>query len=311
MQPSTKSPIKANPPSWWLRGAGSTYPTGGPKPHLFNDITGEPNRSPTLSVVVVRDASHPDNLSGGPETYIPARLLYGLIPSCLFEAYHFYQDESNRGDMRGNGVRRLRGYPKDDDATRTIVFVDFGPVGSWESEGSGGRGGAKRTKDVRLFNDITGMPGRSVRVQRRSKIAVEREFKQLSMLASIIESAQLLSVKKGTNISTSGGLDDLCRDNDDDEDDEIVPKFKEGEQLMAFENRYLHKWMEAHVTVVKADDEYDIQFNSNECYDTAEDVDARTRMRKVPKVRTFSFFLALDSVVLFFDMFLFFFYFCH
>lgn len=285
MQPSTKSPIKADPPSWWLRGAGLPYPTKGPAQHLWNDITDYPNRSPTESVVVVRDASHPENLSGGPETYIPARLLHGLIPSCLFEAYHFYQDESNRGDMRGNGVRRLRGYPKDEDATRTIVFVDFGPVGSWETEGSSGSSGrsTKRTKDIRSFNDITGMPGRSVRVHRRSKIAVEREFKQLSMLASIIESAQLLSVKKGSSSRTSGGLDDLFRDGDEDEDEEIVPKFKEGEHLMCFENRYLHKWLEAYVTVIKADDEYDIQFNSNDCYDTHEDVDARTRMRKVPK----------------------------
>jgi hypothetical protein len=74
----------------------------------------------------MRDASHPNNLSGGPEMYVPPRLLYGVVPHCLFEAYDFYQDETSKGDMRGNGTRKVRGYPKDEDATRTIVFVEFG-----------------------------------------------------------------------------------------------------------------------------------------------------------------------------------------
>ena len=97
-------------------------------PHLYNDLpgTGSRGREPANSVVVMRDASHPNNLSGGPEMYVPPRLLYGVVPHCLFEAYDFYQDESSIGDMRGNGTRKVRGYPKDEDATRTIVFVEFG-----------------------------------------------------------------------------------------------------------------------------------------------------------------------------------------
>ena len=95
---------------------------------MYNDLpgTGSRGREPANSVVVMRDASHPNNLSGGPEMYVPPRLLYGVVPHCLFEAYDFYQDESSIGDMRGNGTRKVRGYPKDEDATRTIVFVEFG-----------------------------------------------------------------------------------------------------------------------------------------------------------------------------------------
>ena len=36
------------------------------------------------------------------------------------------------------------------------------------------------TQNVNSYNNITGLPGRAVRVHRRSKAAVEKEFKQLS-----------------------------------------------------------------------------------------------------------------------------------
>ena len=172
MQPSTKKEIKSDPPAWWLNGAGVSYPTDGPQPYLFNDITKEPNRSPTKSVVVVRDASHVDNLSGGIETFVPSRLLYGLIPSCLFELYDFYQDQTNQNDLRGNGRRKLRGYPKDDDATRTIIFVELGSIGTWDTGSKGNNGMANKldpTQNVNSYNNITGLPGRAVRVHRRSK----------------------------------------------------------------------------------------------------------------------------------------------
>ena len=251
-------------------------------PHLYNDLPGSAGstgstfaREPTNSVVVMRDASHPNNLSGGPEMYVPPRLLYGVVPHCLLEAYDFYQDETSKGDMRGNGTRKIRGYPKDEDATRTIVFVDFGAIGAWSMEG-------KRGGDVQHRIDITGVPGRSVRVLRRGKHNVEKEFKQLSLLASIIESAQLLSVNKGHRVHEEGSLDDFFTFGGGEEDDEELPKFEEGEAILCFEDLYSQKWCSAYIGKVKEDDLYDVQFNDDECYEEREDVSA-TKMRKIPK----------------------------
>jgi len=76
----------APPPSWWKRGAGDIYPpTGGVPKFLYDDIESYQidtayNASPERSVVVVRDVSHPLNLSNGKEIYIPRRFLFGLVP---------------------------------------------------------------------------------------------------------------------------------------------------------------------------------------------------------------------------------------
>lgn len=56
----------------WENGAGSPYPTG-------------VNATSQGSVMIIRDVNHQDNLSGGKETFIPERLLYGLLPSALFD----------------------------------------------------------------------------------------------------------------------------------------------------------------------------------------------------------------------------------
>ena len=49
----------------------------------------------TLSIVIRREPTHEDNLSGGRETFVPKRLLYGSIPDCLLDEYRFWQDESH------------------------------------------------------------------------------------------------------------------------------------------------------------------------------------------------------------------------
>ena len=41
------------------------------------------------SYCITRD--HEDNLSCGPETYLPPRLLHGVLPSALLDAYDFWQ----------------------------------------------------------------------------------------------------------------------------------------------------------------------------------------------------------------------------
>ena len=59
------------------------------------------NSNPRQSVLVVRDASVPGNLSGGKETLVPERLLYGLIPQCLLDAYRFWRDETTPATSLG------------------------------------------------------------------------------------------------------------------------------------------------------------------------------------------------------------------
>ena len=60
-------------PDWWQYGAGSPYPMA-PQGAIYNDL--EPGAKNAFgSVVILRDTADPRNLSGGKETYVPARLL--------------------------------------------------------------------------------------------------------------------------------------------------------------------------------------------------------------------------------------------
>lgn len=45
----------------------------------------------TASCAIKRDHAHPSNLSGGKETFIPSRLLAGLIPQALLDTHRFWQ----------------------------------------------------------------------------------------------------------------------------------------------------------------------------------------------------------------------------
>ena len=85
MQPSTDN--REQPwPDWERHGAG----------HPYEDSHGDPT-----SAVITREASCDENLSLGVETYIPDRLLWGIVPHTLLEQYCFWQDEDDH----------LRGYP--------------------------------------------------------------------------------------------------------------------------------------------------------------------------------------------------------
>jgi len=79
-------------PSWWIRGAGNPYPMG-VHGYLINDIDGI-SAAPSASVLIIRDTEHHLNLSGGKEVLVPSRLLYGIVPDALLDAYTFWQDES-------------------------------------------------------------------------------------------------------------------------------------------------------------------------------------------------------------------------
>ncbi len=69
------------------------------------------NREVPIGVTIWRDWVHEQNLTGGQEQYIPKRLLFGVLPSALLDAFEFWQDEDDN----------LRGYSK-----QHVVFVTLG-----------------------------------------------------------------------------------------------------------------------------------------------------------------------------------------
>ena len=182
MQPDD-SDRRAPYPAWWERGSGSPYPSGPPGGALCTNLM---SGNMSSSLVIVRDTSHSDNLSGGREVYIPAHLLQGLIPSVLLEQYRFWQDDTNRNDLRATGERVFRGYPKNE-ATTTIVVVRLGPLGDCERVGH---------KVANAVYDTTGLPGRTVRVLRKSKAGLTATMQRLRQVANLVENASLLAKKK-------------------------------------------------------------------------------------------------------------------
>ena len=97
MQPSIDD--RQNPwPAWERHGAGHPYAEY-PDP---------------LSVVILRAADVHDNQSGSQETFIPSRLLYGIVPSALLDTHQWWQDERDV----------LRGYPTEGEGHLLIMELE-------------------------------------------------------------------------------------------------------------------------------------------------------------------------------------------
>ena len=67
----------------------------------------------TKSAVITRDWTVDGNLSLGKETYVPSRLLYGILPQALLDSHVFWQDEDDH----------LRGYPRDPATCTDVIYV--------------------------------------------------------------------------------------------------------------------------------------------------------------------------------------------
>lgn len=145
-------------------------------------------------MLIVREQQHPLNISGGRETLVPSRLLYGAIPHALLDAYRFWEDESlaPRGTRTENmatasrGYKRLLGYPLEDDGEYMIV-VEFQSTGCWADF-------APPELNINSPNVLqcTGFPGRTVRVTRRLKSIMTANFQRRQRIASILDSLKLL-----------------------------------------------------------------------------------------------------------------------
>ena len=120
-------------PVWERHGAG----------HPYQDHWGNP-----LSCVITRGAEFSQNLSGGLETLVPERLLYGTIPQALLEQFIFWQDESDN----------LLGYPKDDKSPYLIEveLIDVRKIWCSKLPGTGAqiRRVLKKDRESRLRDII-------------------------------------------------------------------------------------------------------------------------------------------------------------
>jgi hypothetical protein len=168
--------------------------------NLMNDMDGQ-SAKPGASVLIVREKQHHLNLSGGKELLIPSRLLYGLVPEALLEAYTFYQDESlcpadtlpDNFVNASRGYKRLRGYPKESDtaAAGLIIFVEIRDTPWKWNDFSASQHAATTTNNEGLVQ-ITKFPGRTVKIFSRPKDVVEETFRSHKRIASAIEACGLL-----------------------------------------------------------------------------------------------------------------------
>mgnify|MGYP007078071810 CR=1 FL=1 len=153
-------------------------------------------KDPGSSAVITREATVSENLSFGEETFMPARLLYGLLPATLLERYTFWQDEADY----------LRGYPKDTTKSHDVIFVNLGVGGHVAFHGSRfaqvGRGEAQLA------------PARAV-VLRLQKARLARQRKAvndgLSILDEFIKGHALLSQPFESSFALCGGMVKLLR----------------------------------------------------------------------------------------------------
>lgn len=269
MQPSTDD-RRMPPPYWWARGSGKPYPQG-PAYNLYNDL----EKGSITSVVIRRDATHPENWSGGQETLVPKRLLCGVIPDCLHDKYRFWQDASLFNwksslprEAQAVHHKRLRGYPRDSESGEYVLIVEFSMLGDWDAFAAPKAaskvqtsvlGDACRAPTDAMFcarqtgrSTTTYNPGRTVRVYRVPRTAAEDEFKQHQKVAAELESLSLLTarpVRSGARSSSNKN-----KDKGDGDANEGRTEFRKGDPCFYFSDG---RWLNATVVSVNEGDEDD------------------------------------------------------
>lgn len=161
----------------------------------MNDLDSKTS-NPQLSVLIIRERQHVLNISGGREKLIPSRLLYGVIPDALLEAYRFWEDESiaPRGTKSEDisrfslGYKRMLGYPLEEDGEYMII-VEFQYTGSWTDFHTP----VTLNQNSPFILQSTRFPGRTVRITRRLKSTMMESFQMRTRIASILDSSKLLA----------------------------------------------------------------------------------------------------------------------
>eukprot|EP00808_Paulinella_micropora_P006835 g75373.t1 len=275
-QPSAEKRILPYP-DWWQNGFGKAYPRS-PERFLHNNISDEDLVSSVTSrsVVIRRDAALAANLSGGVETFMPARLLFGLLPESLLDSYHFWRDQSTAPPGQTDGVIwpgyvRLRGYPKpvpannnDNEMSQEGMF-ELSPSPAPSSTSSS----TAQAEEFMLLIEleasarpgsvqpvaITKLPGRTVRVLRVPRQELVDEFMGREQIASALEAHGLLErpeKKKG-------------RSAEEEEEEEENRKKKEQKpleegQIVEAEWQGGNEYHPARILEAHDDGTYDIQY---------------------------------------------------
>ena len=187
--------IRVSPAPFWEKyGSGHPYANSGPE---------------DSARVITRDWTVKGNLSFGTETFIPARLLAGVLPQTLLETHRFWQDEDDQ----------LRGYPilgdiddLDDDkdtskAQSMLIFINLAAGCHVATHGA-------KWKSVRLSPEINLQPGRAVVLRLKlSRLTAEHASvsRVLQLLEDFVKTEELLSGPFEVNFQLCKGLSTLLR----------------------------------------------------------------------------------------------------
>ena len=166
LQPETRSLVSPLP-AWWSNGGGDAYPRG-IQPKLCSNLDMDVFGESYSSCAIIRDTHHDLNLSGSRETLVPKCLLLGLIPEAMLDSHRFWQDETTvPSDVN---YRRMRGYPLDSADYLLIVEI---------------------CNEISGPNAVTGLPERTVRIERRNYDEAKHQFKLVQAIAAKIQHLDL------------------------------------------------------------------------------------------------------------------------
>lgn len=86
--------------------------------HAGGEFEADESEEASVGPVILRHPTHPDNRSKSMETFLPKRILEGLIPDAILERYDFWQDPDDN----------IRGYPTTKDAT-DLIWIHWKDAG--------------------------------------------------------------------------------------------------------------------------------------------------------------------------------------
>jgi hypothetical protein len=196
MQPSFSHRVYPQP-AWERYGAGHPYANSAPG---------------GMCHVVTRDWTVKGNLSFGTETYIPARLLAGVLPQTLLETHRFWQDEDDQ--LRGYPIEEDRDDGKHDNGEGApskresmLIFVNLAAGAHVATHGS-------KWASVRASPETNLPPGRAVVMRfELSRLTAEhaRVSQALQRLEEFVKAEGLLAGPFVVNYQLCKGLSTLVR----------------------------------------------------------------------------------------------------
>ena len=227
MQPSTEA--RNQPwPTWARHEAGHPYAS---------------SYSKSSSAVITRDWTVEQNLSLGTETFIPARLLWGLLPQALLDEYTFWQDEADqlrgyRAARKGKEAHKGAGddEPLQCDDVLLVRLGQGGHVALYGARHDKLRLGEHALTPTRAL--VLRLKAARLMAQRASVVVALEALETFLRDAAILEGpfepsfatcqALLALLSKLSARTTEAGGDDADANCNDDDDDALIDGDSEG-----------------------------------------------------------------------------------